>query len=123
QRRDREAHSWCCCTRTLYLAGNWVDARMQLPVTRRGPNLGWVCVYGLRDYGVVGVIVEAAPHFQQLGDGDVVAVGHTRHILRDWIVETKLAFLGEQHDHRGRHRLGIRRDPEVGVGAGWARSV
>ena len=38
--------------------------------------------------------------------------------LRDRIVETQLAFLGEQHDQRGRHRLGIRGNPEVGVGAG-----
>ena len=82
------------------------------------PNLGRVSVYGLRDYGVVRVVVEAAAHFQQLGDGDVIAVGHVRDVLRDWIVETELSFLSEQHDHRGRHRLGIRGDPEMSVAAG-----
>jgi len=51
------------------------------PVTWRGPNLGWVCVCGRRDYGVVGVIVETTAHFQQLGDGNLVAVGHSRDIL------------------------------------------
>jgi hypothetical protein len=35
----------------------------------------------------------------------------------------ELAFLSEQHDYRGRHRLGIGGDPEVGVGAGRAYSA
>jgi hypothetical protein len=43
------------------------------------------------------------------------------HLLRDWIVETELAFLGEHH--RGRHRLGIGGDPEVSVDAGWSCSA
>jgi hypothetical protein len=30
-----------------------------------------------------------------LGDGDLVAVGNARDVLRDWIVETELAFLGK----------------------------
>ena len=42
----------------------------------RGPNLGRVTVNARRDFGGIGVVVEAAAHFQQLGDGDVVAVGH-----------------------------------------------
>ena len=33
-------------------------------------------------------------------------------VLQDWIVESEIAFLGEQHDHRGSHRLGIRCDPK-----------
>ena len=70
--------------------------------------------------GSFGVVVEAAAHLQQFGDGDVVAVGHARDVLRHRIVETELAFLGELQDHRGRHRLGVRGDPEVGVGAGRA---
>ena len=53
-------------------------------------TLAGSCVYGRRDYGVVGVIVEAAAHFQQLGDSDVVAVGHARDVVRHWIVETSL---------------------------------
>jgi len=64
-----------------------------------------------------------ALHLCQVADGDVVPVWHARHVLRDWIVETEFAFLGEQHDHRGRHRLSIGGDPEVGVGAGWACSA
>jgi hypothetical protein len=49
----------------------------------RGPNLGRVTVQACRDFGGIGVIVDAATHFQQLGDGDVVAVGHSREVLRD----------------------------------------
>ena len=33
----------------------------------------------------------------------------------------ELAFLRQLHDHRGRHRLGIGSDPEVGVGVGRVR--
>ena len=88
-----------------------------------GPDLGRVTVEDRPELGVVVVGVKAAAHIQQFCDGDVVAVGHARDVLRDWIVETELAFLGEQHDHCGRHRLGIRGDPEVGVGAGWAYSA
>ena len=89
----------------------------------RGPDLGRVTVDGRRELGGVGVVVEAAAHLQQLGDGDVVAVGHARDVLRDWIAETELAFLGQLQDHRGRHRLGVRGDPEVGVGAGRGRGA
>ncbi len=87
----------------------------------RGPNLGRVTVDARREFGGIGVVVEAAAHFQQFGDGDVVAVGHARDVLRHRIAETELAFLGQLQDHRGRHRLGIRGDPEVGVGAGRGR--
>jgi hypothetical protein len=52
-----------------------------------------------------------------LTDGDVIAVGHASDVLRDWIVDTELAFLGKQHNHRSRHRVGIGGDPEVGIGA------
>ena len=86
-----------------------------------GPDLGRVTVHAGREFGSIGVVVEAAAHLQQFGDRDVVAIGHARDVLRDRIVETELAFLGQLHDHRGRHRLGIRGDPEVGVGAGRAR--
>ena len=88
-----------------------------------GPNLGRVTVEDRPELGVVVVAVKAAAHLQQFGDGDLVAAGDARDVLRDRIVETELAFLGEQHDHRGRHRLGIGGDPEVGVGAGWTYSA
>ena len=84
----------------------------------RGPNLGRVMVHARRDFGGIGVVVEAATHLQQLGDSDVVAVGHARDVLRHRIADTELAFLRQLQDHRGRHRLGIRGDPEVRVGAG-----
>ncbi len=82
-----------------------------------------VTVQARRKFGGIGVIVETAAHFQQLGDGDVVAVGHARDVLGHRIVETELPLLSQLHDHRGRHRLGIRGDPEVGVGAGRVRGV
>ena len=82
----------------------------------RGPDLGRVSVEACRDLGCIGVVVEAAAHLQQLGDSDLVAVGHARDVLRDRIVEIEPTFLGQLYDHRGRHRLGIRGDSEVGVG-------
>jgi hypothetical protein len=53
----------------------------------------------------------------------------TPDVIRYGIAETELAFLGQLHDHRGRHRLGVRRDPEVVSAPGglkrraaWCRS-
>ena len=86
-----------------------------------GPDLGRVTVHAGRELGSISVVVEAAAHLQQFVDRDVVAVGHARDVLRDRIIETELAFLRQLHDHRGRHRLRVRGDPEVGVGAGRAR--
>ena len=83
-----------------------------------GPDPGRVMVHACRDFGGIGVIVETAPHFQQLGDGDLVAVGYARDVLRHRIVEAELALLSQLQDHRGRHRLGIGGGPEIGVGAG-----
>ena len=65
--------------------------------------------------GRVRVAVQAAAHRQQLGDGDVLAVGHVRNVLRYRIAELELAFLGQQHNHRRRHCLGDGGDPEVSV--------
>jgi hypothetical protein len=89
----------------------------------RGPNLARVTLEDRPELRIVVVGVKATAHVQQFGDSNLVAVGHARDVFRDWIVETELAFLGKQHDHRGRHRLGIRGDPEVSVGAGWACSA
>jgi hypothetical protein len=78
------------------------------------------------DVPVVGVIVETAAHFEQLADGDFVAVGHARDVLGHRIIEfkeSKLALLSQLHDHCCRHGLGVRGYPEVGVGAGRVRGV
>jgi hypothetical protein len=52
-----------------------------------------------------------------LGDGDVVAVGDARDVIGHRIIEPKLAFLSQLHDHCCRYGLGIRGDPELGFGA------
>ncbi len=46
--------------------------------------------------------------------------GTSRLVLRHRIVELQLPLLGQLQDHRRRHRLGDRRDAEVGVGVGPA---
>ena len=61
----------------------------------RGPDLGRVSVEACRDLGRIGVVVEAAAHLQQVGDGDLVAVGRARNVFRDRIVEIEPAFLGQ----------------------------
>jgi hypothetical protein len=83
-----------------------------------GPNFSRVTLEDRPEFRGVVVCVKPAAHVQQFSDGDLVAVWHARDVLQDWIVETELAFLGEQHDHCSRHRLGIGGDPEVRVGAG-----
>src|SRR5205823_13220641 len=45
-----------------------------------GPNPGRVMVHTLPDFGGIAVVVETATHVQQLGEGDVVAIGHTRDV-------------------------------------------
>jgi hypothetical protein len=52
----------------------------------RGPNLGRVTLEDRPELGVVVIGVKAAAHIQQLGDGDLVAIGNARDVLRDWIV-------------------------------------
>ena len=74
-------------------------------------------VEAFRKFRRRSVVVQAAPHFKEFADRDVVAIRNALNIFRDRIVETQFPFLGQQHDHRGRHRLGIRGDPEMRVGA------
>jgi hypothetical protein len=38
-------------------------------------------VGALRELWGIEVVVETAAHIQQLGDGDVVAIGHARDVL------------------------------------------
>jgi len=45
--------------------------------------------------GSISDVVEPAAHLQQFVDRDVVAIGHARDVLRDRIIETELAFLGQ----------------------------
>ena len=89
----------------------------------RRPDPGRIAVGARREFGGVQVVVEAAAHLQQFGEGDVLAVGHTRHVFRHRVSEFELSFLRHLDDHRGRHRLGVRGDPEMRVGAGRGRSA
>ena len=81
----------------------------------RCPGLRRVGIHGGRKRRVGGVAVQAAAHLQKLCDGDVLAVGHIRYVGRHRIAELQLAVLGEQHDQRRGHGLGVRGDPEVSV--------
>ena len=84
---------------------------------RRDPDFSWVLVHARRYFGSVGVVVEAAAHLEQLCDGDLVAIGHARDVLRDRIVEGELVLLSQLRDERGGHRLGVGGDAEVRGGA------
>ena len=84
----------------------------------RCPDLRRVGIQGRRELGRVRVAVEPAAHLQQLGDGDVLAVGHVRNVVGHRVAELELAVLGEQHDQRRSHGLGVRGDPEMGVRSG-----
>ena len=104
-----------------------VGWRVGRVLERNGQQLVWspnprrVTVEARREFGGICIVVEATAHLQQLGDSDLVAVGYARNILRHRVAETQFVFLSQLHDDRGRHRLGIRCDPEVGVRIG--RSV
>ena len=84
----------------------------------RGPDSVQVMIHALPHLGVIGVVIEAAAHLEQLGDRDLVTVGHACDVLRHGIVETELVLLRQKHDERGGHGLGVGGDTEVGVGAG-----
>jgi hypothetical protein len=47
----------------------------------RDPNPVGVMIHACRDFRGVCVVVEAAAHVQQFGDGDVAAVGHAGYVL------------------------------------------
>src|SRR5262249_56010882 len=51
-----------------------------------GPNLGRVTLEDRPELRVIVVRVKATAHVQQFSDGNLVAVGHARDVLRDWIV-------------------------------------
>ena len=57
-----------------------------------------------------GVAEEAAPHAQQLADGDPRAVRYTGMVLRHGIVEPEPAFLDKLQDHCAGHGLGVGTD-------------
>lgn len=70
----------------------------------RGPNPGRVLVESFGKLGRGDIVEQAAPHLKELADGDVVAIENPGNIFRDRIVEAQFPFLGQQHDHGGRHR-------------------
>ena len=79
----------------------------------RCPDLRRVGIQSRRKLRRGRVVVEAAAHLQQLCDGDVLAVGHIWNVVGDRVAELELAVLGEEHDQRRRHGLGVRGDPEM----------
>lgn len=58
----------------------------------RRPSFGRVIVDARRSFLGIGVVIETATHFQQLDDGDLVAVGHACDVLRYRIVP-RVGFL------------------------------
>src|SRR6185312_5288589 len=85
----------------------------------RRPNASGVVVHVCGDFGSIGVVVETAANVEQVGDGDVVTVGHARDVLRYGVVETELVLLRQLHDDGGGHGLGVGGDAEVGAGGRW----
>ena len=81
-----------------------------------GPGPGRVTLEALREFRCRSVVIQAAPHLEQLSDRDGVAIGNALDIFRDRVVEAQFSLLGQQHDHRGRHRLGVRGGAEMRIG-------
>src|SRR5205823_14680607 len=59
----------------------------------QGPHLVRVMVEARRNVRRGGVVIKAAPHLEELTNGDVVTVGNVSNILRDRIVEAEFPFL------------------------------
>ena len=89
----------------------------------RGPDPARVMVEAFQKLRRVGDLGQAAPHLQEVADRNVVPIGNALDILRDRIVEAQLSFLGQQHGHGGRHRLGVRGDPEMRVAGRGRRAA
>ena len=60
-------------------------------------------------------IRETAGVVEELSDRDLVAVGHTRHLSRDVVIEGHLPLPDEPQDEVGRERLGLAGDLELHV--------
>ena len=59
------------------------------------PDLGRVTLEDCPERRVVVVSVKTTAHIQQFTDGDLVAIGHIRDVIRNGIVKPELVFLGE----------------------------
>lgn len=89
----------------------------------RRPHLVRIMVQAFGKFRRVGEVIEATPHLKELANGDLVTVRDALNVFRDQIVEAQFPFLDQLHDDGGRHRLGVRCGPEMGIGARRVRDA